>query len=212
MATNQESGGPERDLGTGRVEAFSDGVIAIAITLLVLNLKVPEIAESMSGGDLLRTLGHQWPSYLAYLISFLTIGIMWVNHHNLFRLIARTDHRLVVINLLLLLCISFVPFPTALIAESINKQSEPAAAVVYAGWFTVTAICWGWLWRHASRRGGLLYSSIESATVSRVSRRYLLGAPTYGVAAITGIWLPSVTLVICLALAVTFLLPSTSGA
>src|SRR5436309_13539589 len=96
---------------TNRVEAFSDGVLAMAITLLILEISVPDV----KGDDLLDALGHQWPSYVAYVVSFLTIGIMWVNHHALFDHIRIVDRGLLFVNLFLLLAIAFVPFPTALL-------------------------------------------------------------------------------------------------
>src|SRR5260370_13608306 len=99
---------------TGRLEAFSDGVFAIAITLLILEVHV----GGQAGASLARQLAHAWPSYTGYVISFVTIGIMWANHHSMFRLIDRSTHGLVVANLLLLLCVSFVPFPTKVLASA----------------------------------------------------------------------------------------------
>src|SRR5215203_1953425 len=100
---------PDAGSDTTRLEAFSDGVIAIAITLLVLEIRVPEEAESASA--LWEALRDLWPAYLGYLISFATIGIMWANHHTIFRLITRTSHYLILTNLLFLLCLAFLPFP-----------------------------------------------------------------------------------------------------
>src|ERR1044071_3471000 len=97
---------------TGRIEAFSDGVFAIAITLLVLDLKVP--MERHGDRELLTALAQQWPTYLAYVTSFSTILIMWINHHRVFSLIGRADDRLLFYNGLLLLGVSIVPFPTSL--------------------------------------------------------------------------------------------------
>ena len=103
---------------TARTEAFSDGVFAIAITLLVLDIKVPqELPESVRLGTALLQL---WPSYLAFLTSFVTIGIMWINHHRLFTLIKRSDHWLLQLNGLLLLEDTFLPFPTAIVAEGLR--------------------------------------------------------------------------------------------
>src|ERR1041385_9184169 len=101
---------------TARLEAFSDGVYAIAITLLVLDLKVPMVQD----GKLASALLHQWPMYFAFLISFAFIGIMWVNHHRLFNHIRRCDNRLLFLNLLLLLGVTVVPFPTALLAAHLK--------------------------------------------------------------------------------------------
>jgi uncharacterized membrane protein len=106
---------PEMRDDTARTEAFSDGVFAIAITLLVLDIKVPhDLPENTS---LLRALLNQWPIYMAFLTSFATIGIMWLNHHRMFRYIRRVDHWFLVLNGLLLLGVTFVPFPTSLAAE-----------------------------------------------------------------------------------------------
>ena len=133
-------GGNGRD--TNRLEAFSDGVIAIAITLLVLEIRVP---EAHGAAELWRALRELWPAYLGYLISFLIIGIMWANHHTIFRYINRTDHYLVVINLLLLLCIAFIPFPTALLAEYLGHPEEQVGGIVYSGAFFVTTLVYNLL-------------------------------------------------------------------
>src|SRR5215207_2371109 len=111
---------------TTRLEAFSDGVIAIAITLLVLEIRVPEEAESVSA--LWEALRDLWPAYLGYLISFATIGIMWANHHTIFRLITRTSHYLILTNLLFLLCLAFLPFPTALLTHTSATPTSASAS------------------------------------------------------------------------------------
>jgi uncharacterized membrane protein len=137
--------------GTARLEAFSDGIFAIAITLLILEVRVP---EAHSAGALWRALGAQWPSYAGYALSFLIIGIMWSNHSHIFRLIARSDHMLGMINLLLLMTIAFLPYPTAVLAHYINDEATrgPATAF-YSGAILITAIPWSWLWMHALRAG-----------------------------------------------------------
>ncbi|WP_052372699.1 TMEM175 family protein [Amycolatopsis taiwanensis] len=115
---------------SGRVEAFSDGVFAIAITLLILEIKVPSADEH---GGLWRALGAQWPSYAAYVVSFLIIGIMWVNHHQLFSYVARVDRTLMFLNLLLLMVVAAVPFPTAMLAEYLREDgASHVAAAVYS--------------------------------------------------------------------------------
>src|SRR5206468_6094385 len=130
---------------TARVEAFSDGVFAIAITLLVLNLKVP----SGPAGHLGTALAGQWPAYAAFLISFAFIGIMWVNHHRLFTHIRRSDNRLLFLNLLLLLGVTFVPFPTALLAAHLRGADARTAAAVFNGTYVLIAIFFNVLWHHA---------------------------------------------------------------
>src|SRR6266566_22821 len=110
-------------MATGRLEAFSDGVFAIAITLLVLDLAVPARNRSEPGG-LAAALGHQWPSYFAYLVSFLIIGIIWVNHHTVFDTVRLVDRPVLFANLALLLVVSALPFPTRLLAEYLTAGPD----------------------------------------------------------------------------------------
>src|SRR5919206_118934 len=135
---------------TGRVEAFSDGVFAIAITLLILAVG---IEESIGEGSVSQRLLDLWPAYIAYAVSFLTVGIMWVNHHQVFRHFERVDRPLLLLNILLLLCISFTPFPTRVVADhATNGADREAAAVLYGGTMTLTAICFFAVWIYGSRR------------------------------------------------------------
>lgn len=149
----------------GRLEAFSDGVFAIAITLLILEIKVPVETEGVLLTDQLLAL---WPSYLAFLTSFATIGIMWINHHGLFRHMQSADHWLMVINLLLLLGVTFVPFPTALLAEHITKSDANIAAMFYSGTFVYIALTFNLLHAYASRA-----KLLESAQVAPEYNRNL---------------------------------------
>ena len=158
---------------TTRLEAFSDGVFAIAITLLVLDLKVPrEIAEGPSLGHVLLA---QWPGYLAFVTSFLTILIMWVNHHRMFTLIGRCDHRLLFYNGLLLMGITLVPFPTSLVADSLRHDGERTAALVYNGTFIFIAICFNLSWRTAAVDDRLLDHGGRSRGGERDLRRVSIG-------------------------------------
>jgi uncharacterized membrane protein len=171
---------------TGRLEAFSDGVFAVAITLLVLNIKIPGIdvppAKLLDDLHLWPVLLGQWPSLVAYVTSFATIGIMWLNHHRLFKQIKRTDTGLLLLNLLLLLLIVFVPVPTALLAEYIVKPYQHAAAIIYSGTFFVLACCFNLLWRYASYRGRLLGKDANARAVAAISWQYLSGPLTYLIA------------------------------
>ena len=110
---------------TSRIEAFSDGVFAIAIALLILEIKVPT-AENDLAAQLLR----QWPSYVAFVISFAFIGIMWINHHRLFTHIRRADNALMILNLALLLGVTAVPYPTAVLAQHLNRGGQRTAAIL----------------------------------------------------------------------------------
>jgi uncharacterized membrane protein len=134
-----------------RVEAFSDGVFAIAITLLVLNIQIPT-TEKVGPGGLANALLSQWPVYIAYLSSFITILIIWMSHHNLFRYIVRIDYMFLVLNGLLLLGVTLVPVPTAILARFV--QSEPPdsalAAALYSGMFFYLATLFNASWRDTS--------------------------------------------------------------
>jgi uncharacterized membrane protein len=161
---------------TARIEAFSDGVFAIAITLLILEVRVPPQTADGLLRDALRDL---WPSYLAFLASFMTIGVMWLNHHRLFSFITKRDDGLIVLNLLLLLGITWLPFPTALLAEHLlgPHLDQQAAAIMYAGSFFALAIVFNVMWRYAIGR------KIVSAEVSAagITRQYALGPIMYAV-------------------------------
>ena len=167
---------------TGRLEAFSDGVFAVAITLLVLNIKVPGLdppGELLDDNRLWPVLRDEWPMLVAYGISFATIGIMWLNHHRLFTHIKRTDTGLLLLNLLLLLFIVLVPVPTALLAEYVVRPNEHAAAIIYSGTFFVMACCFNLLWRYASYHNRLLGKDADTRAVAAISRQYLFGPLFY---------------------------------
>lgn len=190
---------------TGRVEAFSDGVFAVAITLLVLNIKLP---PSLDDGHLWGELYVQLPTFFAFLTSFATIGIMWLNHHRLFTHIKRTDTGLLLLNLLLLLLIVFVPFPTALLAEQYAQfPGQHVAAVVYSGTYVILACCFNLLWRYASYHHRLLGKDVDARAVAAISRQYAYGPLIYLV--IFGVaWFNTpATIILSFALALFFALP-----
>lgn len=159
---------------TGRVEAFSDGVFAIAITLLILDIKVPP--GERNGDRLLYELLGTWPSMLAYVSSFATIGIMWINHHRLFTLIRRVDQRLLILNLMLLGGVTFVPFPTSFLAQYYEHRM---AAIFYTGTFVLIAIIFNALWHYASRGHRLLDAAVDPEAVKAITRQYALGPIVY---------------------------------
>ena len=192
---------------TARVEAFSDGVFAIAITLLVLELKVPPAAGPAALGPALLA---RWPSYAALLVSFATIGIMWINHHTLFTMIRRVDHTLLILNALVLLGAVVVPFPTALVAEHHGHPGERLAAAIYSGTFLFVAIAFNLLWRWASspaRRPALLKLPADDPSVLEVHRRYRMGPLWYAVSLALSLASPGLALAINGALALFFALP-----
>jgi uncharacterized membrane protein len=163
---------------TSRLEAFSDGVFAIAITLLVLVF----LEKNLGEGHLGHELTGLWPSYLAYVLSFVTIGIIWVNHHALFRHIASADRALLFLNIFVLVPIVFVPFPTDVLAEFIRTDDAQAAALLYGCNFTVMALFLNALWHYARLRG-LLGEELDAREVSGITRSYAVGPVLYGTAA-----------------------------
>ena len=165
------------DKETGRLEAFSDGVFAVAITLLVLNIKIPGLLPG--DGNLWKMLSDEWPMVAAYATSFATIGIMWLNHHRLFVHIRRTNTILMLLNLLLLLVIVFIPVPTALLAEYLVRLDLHAAAVLYAGTCFLMACCFNVLWRYASYHNRLLGKNVDPQSVAAISRQYIFGPVLY---------------------------------
>lgn len=167
---------------TTRVEAFSDGIFAIAITLLVLEIRVPPGELTGHGSTLLPALLRLWPSYLGYLISFVTIGIMWVNHHSMFMLIRRIDRYFLLLSVLFLLCIAFLPFPTAVLAEYLSEpKGREIAVALYSATFVLIALAYNAVWWYAARGGRLLDEAADREAVETISRRYLIGPTAYAV-------------------------------
>jgi uncharacterized membrane protein len=193
---------------TGRIEAFSDGVFAIAITLLVLEVKVPTPEAAEQAGGLLIALGRQAPIYVALVASFFFILVMWLNHHRLFRVIHRSSDVLLLLNGLLLFGISVVPFPTALIAEYLLKPEQNIAVMVYAGWFFLIAIFFNLLWAYASRDNRSLSQKSDQRLARHISWQYAFGPVSYGVAVVIAYFSPLLSIAITVALAVFYMLPS----
>jgi len=199
--------GPEtRNGGTTRLETFSDGVFAIAITLLVLEIRVPHVEESES---LLVALLGLWPSYVGYAVSFLQIGVIWANHHNRFRLLERSDHGLLFLNILFLMCVAFIPFPTALLAEYIqgSEGERQTAIAVYSGTLAVTGIFFTLLWLYAVKDYRLVNRNLDSRLLRAMTRRYLIGAALYIVAFAIAFVSALASLVLIVGLALLFVLP-----
>jgi uncharacterized membrane protein len=191
---------------TARTEAFSDGVFAIAITLLVLDLKVPATADASDASGLIARLLAEWPAYLGYLLSFAMIGIMWVNHHNIFRYIRRTDNTFVILNILFLLCVSFVPFPTGVLARYLMvPQDRAVATAFYAATLTMTGVTYNLIWRYAIHRHQLLDPDVSPEVIRRISRQFLAGPVMYAVATATAFVSVTVSLGIIALLALLYL-------
>jgi TMEM175 potassium channel family protein len=188
--------------GTTRLEAFSDGVFAIAATLLVL-----EIGVDAGTRDLGSALLHLWPSYLAYATSFITIGIIWMNHHTCVETLRRADRTLLFLNLLLLMTVAFLPFPTKLVAQHLDKPGEQAAVYAYAATFVVMSIVYNSWWRYASGGRRLIADGVRQSRLDAISRAFNPGVPIYLVTLAVAVLSPLASVFLTFAIAA-FYLPS----
>ncbi len=152
-------------MGTNRLESFSDGVIAVAITLLVITIMVPEPVQTTP--SLAFALGQEWPEYAAYVVSFLTIGIIWINHHVMISRLTSADHPIMILNLLLLMSIAVLPFATELMATYLRQSDgQKLAAAIYGGALLVMSLAFSTLNRHV-----LLHKSHMLRTTLPLERR-----------------------------------------
>src|SRR5215208_3189016 len=189
---------------TSRLETFADGIFAIAATLLILNVD----AQVSEVPDLGARLLHIWPSYLAYAVSFVTIGIMWVNHHTVMSQIDRTDRRFLLATVGLLMCIAFVPFPTRLVAEHIRGEGARDAALAYGLTMVATAIMFNVTWFYASHGQRLLRADADPAVVSGISRSYLPGPWIYLAATLIAFASPTASVIVFMATALFYIVES----
>ena len=196
MGSEQRAGAVEKQ--TGRLEFFSDGVFAVAITLLVFSLQVPHLsARDSTVLKLGSALLAQWPAYLASMTSFATILIMWASHHRIFKLVYKVDTPVLFANGLLLLLVTVVPFPTSLVAQYLSTPAAALACAVYAGVFVVMNLAYNLLWWTAVRERRLLHPAVKDSQVKRLTRHILLGLPVYGLATGLSFWNPYVSLGLC---------------
>jgi uncharacterized membrane protein len=181
----------------GRLEAFSDGVFAIAATLLILEIQLPDTRGAHLGDELL----HLWPSYLAYATSFLTIGIIWINHHACVSCLKRADRTLLFINTVFLMVISFIPFPTRLVAEHLQHDGERAAVYAYDLTLLAMAVMFNIFWRYARNRRRLIADDVPQSRVDAISKAFDPGPVLYVVVLLVAIVSPLVSVALTLALA-----------
>ena len=189
---------------TGRLEAFSDGVFAIAVTLLILDISVPEDA----GDDLLDAFLDQWPSYLAYLVSFATVGVTWVRHTAITHYLHGVDTTFVRLNLLLLLLVSFLPFPTRLVAEFIHEDdAERVAATILGINLLLVSVVVSTMWAHA-RRQRLVRPDADDEEVRLLAQRLTPGLAAYIVLILLALAFPVAAVLGYLAIALALLIPT----
>ena len=190
---------------TARLEAFSDGVFAIAITLLVLDLAIP--ATTQSEKHLLDAIGEEWHGYLGYIVSFATVGALWLGHNAITDYLDRADTTLLRLNLLLLLFVSFIPFPTRLLSEYVStEQAERVAVTFYGLTLLAAAALLSLLWRYALH-ARLVRPDAGDDEITLLTQRLTPGLGAYVLLVIAGLFLPVVAVIGYLVIAVFFLLP-----
>ncbi|SES19492.1 TMEM175 family protein [Pedobacter rhizosphaerae] len=185
---------------TGRIEAFSDGVFSIGVTLLVLELHIPELKNGENPTQLLQELQLQWPGYIAFIISFFSIFIIWVNHHKIFKQIYKRNTGLMFANGLILFLVSLVSYPSALLARFFLSDSRQLSVTIYTGLFVLINLAFNLLWEQASRDKRLLRPGISNKAIRQLRNNYLYGFPTYLAAFILSFFYPDFALVICVLL------------
>ena len=184
-----------------RLEAFSDGIFAFAATLLILNLAV-------SGHPLGQQLLDIWPSYVAYALSFITIGIIWTNHHTVMHQLAHVDRFFLMVNVIFLMFIAFIPFPTRLLALNLQTEGAQAAAITYGITLTSTAVLFNVLWRYAAHERRLLRHDAEQKVVDGIGRSYLVGPLLYLAATLVALVNPIASAGVYVAVGVFYVLES----
>lgn len=185
---------------TARVEAFSDGVFAIAATLLIIEIKLPPLPQETTGRDVLAALLALWPSYLAFVMSFVTILIMWINHHELFKLLQGTNRRLLFANGFMLLIVTFVNFPTAVLAKYLERAGANVAVAFYCGTYVVVALSYNLLLAAALPNLRAAAQQGPHSAVHRIRMAYRLGLLVYVAATLVALFAPYAGLAICSAL------------
>jgi uncharacterized membrane protein len=190
---------------TARLEAFSDGVFAIAITLLVLDLAIPATPHSTK--HLLGAIGDEWPGYLGYIVSFATVGALWLGHNAITEYLDRADTALLRLNLLLLLFVSFLPFPTRLLSDYVTKgEAERVASTFYGLVLLAAAGLLSVLWRYA-RHARLVRPDAKDEEITLLTQRLTPGLAGYGLVIVIGLFFPVAAVVGYLIIAVFFLIP-----
>ncbi len=203
----KRAAGPDRELL--RIEAFSDGVFAVAITLLILSIQPPPQWNKTPLADSLLRL---WPDFLAYVVSFLTILVMWMNHHRLFTLTKRSNHWLLLANGLLLMVIVFVPFPTAVLARCWPGPDRQLAALFYSGTFVVLALLFNLVRWCITHNDELIDRKVDGGKIEGITRQYLVGPFMYLVAFLVAFWSPEGSVAMDMLYAIFFAIPGLSFA
>jgi len=204
LLVSTDTAGLSGGLSTSRIEALTDGVFAVVMTLLVLDLKVPLVPGPEAAAELPSKLLELWPKLLSFALSFVIASIYWVGHHNQFHFIRRTDRVLLWINLLFMLCVALIPFSSGLLGDYPGQQ---IAVVVYG----VNLICVGCVlyghWWYATTAQGLVDHDIDPRVVRLAKRRILIAPVAYALAIILSSFGPALSLAIYLLVPVVYIVP-----
>ncbi|HYM65608.1 MAG TPA: TMEM175 family protein [Candidatus Sulfotelmatobacter sp.] len=193
-------------LKTNRIESFSDGVFAISITLLVLTIAIPQLTQTqVSSGLLFQSLINLWPKLLSFFISFIVIGIFWMGHIIMFNFIKRSDRVLLWLNVLLLLMVSFIPFPAALIGE---YSSDKYAVILYGLTLTVLGFLYLFLWLYASHNFKLIDKSTKPEIIKKATYAVLVAPVSYLIAILIAFYNSNITILIYIVIPILYIIPS----
>jgi uncharacterized membrane protein len=185
---------------TTRVEAFSDGVFAIALTLLILEIKVPDLKDFSTNEKLLTALIGLWPSYFAFILSFCAVLIMWINHHGFFKYLRKIDPAFLFANGFLLLMVTFINFPTAVLARYIDTPAFNIASAFYCGSMVLISIAYNLLWFSAAFKRKLVKDEITDGLIVKIRNAYWFGFFVYLTAFAISFSMPLTGLIICISL------------
>lgn len=185
---------------TSRVETFSDSVFAIALTLLILGIKVPDLSDFASNEKLYRALFNLWPSYFAFILSFTAVLIMWINHHGFFKYLKKIDSAFLFANGFLLLTVTFINFPTAVLAKYFDTEAFNIASAFYCGSMVLISVSFNLLWFSSAYKRKLVKDEITDDLIIKIRNAYWLGFFIYLAAFVISFFLPFLGLSICISL------------
>jgi len=195
------------EMTTSRLEAFSDGVFAIAITLLIIEIKVPS-HETLKQESLMEYIIRHWPKYFAYVFAFINIGIYWVNHHYLFKFFKRTDHVFNLLNVFFLMTIAFVPYPAGILGEYIVEPEHRKSAIsffIFSMW--LPAFAWLLIWLYASHEKRLTDERLSETFTKKLARLFFLSNVLYIISFLISLVNPVAGIAVSLGLTLLCLLP-----
>lgn len=195
------------EISTTRLEAFTDGVFAIAITLLIIEIKVPSHADLEKQG-LMQYIYHQWPKYFAYVFSFINLGIYWANHHYLFKLFKKTDHYFNLLNVFFLMTIAFFPYPAGILGEYIMEEEHRKAAIMfYTFCIWLPAITWFLMWTYARHKQRIIDGRLSERFVKKLNGFYIASNVLYLLSFLLSMINEVAAIILSIALTFLYMLP-----